>query len=286
MDSEIKRVLNLGDLHKRPHWKVYHGTNKKAQQIYCSSDSIMQPVDSITWESSKPILQNYLSLAPDGTYTIDFKNKSDDKNDNFSIVFRIETATEVNGTQNAPATQFAGHMPMQMMFTMMQQQMTAQIGKITSELQSQFALAEKERKIAELEEKLRKRGESKSSTWTEVWKEAKQTFYELKALHESGQASQPAIGLSGTNEKPVPTPDKKEDSMPEQLTVDNPKLVELQLETIKEFSEMFGGPENMIIELFCLKELMKDEKALFDTFVKPRTAKYKEVLNGMGITAR
>lgn len=293
MQTEVENVLKVGDMHNMPHWKVYHGTNIRTQQIYCSSEDINMPSQTINWEVTKPVLRNYLMYAPtDATYTIHFKSAPDDKNDLRVMTFRLtpETNAGIAGMQN----QYQSNMPPQFMMQNMMQYFTAEIGRVTTQITADFEKKELNRKIEELQKELKKKAKDTGSSLTEIFREIKSTVLEVKALHDAQkQPERIAIGVTGQSAPPLPAETKKETTAMAEKTetdkpvmnVSTPEMAKLYNETLAEMQEMFGSGDETVINLFCLKELFKDKKILFDNLIVPELKKYREVLDEMGITA-
>jgi hypothetical protein len=283
MEHEVQKVISMGELHKLPHWKVYIGTSAKQQAILCSTDDILMPDITKSWDSTKTVLESYLRLAPPGMYVIHFKTGADEKQEKFVYPFQItaDTSASVNGLQVQQP-----NMQPQFMWNMMQQHMTAEIGKVTSEITSRFERMELQRKIDDLEKKLKEKAKGASWDIIGIMDKGMEVFTKVNAIAKNEPGTK--IAISGENSKAVPIDAGKkieaeetaaEEVEGEGLRITNPKLIAVYLETLKDFSALFGSDENVVTELYCLKELLKAKPDLYNSFVVPELAPYKEKLN-------
>lgn len=286
MEHEVKKVLSIGDLHQMPHWKIYIGNSAKGP-VYCSSDVIAQPDTSVTWETSKVVLESYLNLLPVGMYTIHYKTKADEKLDKYCLTFQI---TETGNSAAVGGLNQPNPMNQQWMFGVLQNQFTAEIGKVTSEITARFerqALIDKyERKLEEFEKKLKEKKEKNTSfDWKElpgILDTAIEGWTKVKALKNNAA---PNIAISGANEKNIPADaaGKKTEEEEEGFTgfhLSDDKLVDVYIDTMTEMiARNKGNHDETVIELYCLNQLRKDKAEMFDAFVAPELKKYKAALN-------
>lgn len=289
MKSEVDNVLTIGDLHKMPHWKVYVGNSAKGP-VYCSSDSIIAEATSITWDSSKIVLESYLSRALPGTYLIHYKTSADEKLKIYSLTFQITAATGDAAIAGQQGLQ--NQIPFNFMQTMMSQQFDAQIGKVTEKFQWQLEKMELQRKLEDMEKKMKERKEKNPAfDWTkvpDVIDNAIAAWTKVKAL-KNNAAPQIAIGTSSNN-IPADAATKGEEEEEEEgftgFHLKDDKHVEIYVSTMDEMIARNGGDHNeTVIELYCLNELRKEKAEMFDAFVLPELKKYKAALYAkMGIT--
>lgn len=290
MVHEVQNILKIGDLHQRPHWKVYHGTNIKAQQVYCSSEEVMQTQESVTWESSRPLLETYLNLAGEGVYTIQFKMKPSDTTGLLQNVFRITSENSpaaIAGTQNKPEAM--GMPPMFWMQQLMSNHtmlMEAKIGKVQADLTAEFEKQKLQGEIDSLKKKLKEKSEGTTSI-SEIFKEVKNGFFEFKALRDS--QIKPAIAISGIDANNIPGTEKEEEEQHEEkqpfvLRVTTPEIAQMYNDTMQDLVKMWGSSDELVINLRCLSILMKEEKSMYDAFILPRLKVIREKLNGVETT--
>lgn len=277
MKHEIERILAIGDAHKKPHWKVYHGTTIKQQQIYCSSDSLLAPAVSVSWDSSRPYLETYLNLIYDGVYTIHFKNAPDDNTGMFVETFKVTPEAAIGGVNQPPIQQQPQFNPQHLM-----QYMQAEIGRVTEQLKAQFTEQNYKREIDELKKKLKEKTTPVVSVWEPILKEAVTIGTTLLKDKMQTAAPKVSIGVSGDGSQVVPPVEKQETQKAENAVkweVQNPELVPIYNQTIQDLTTYYGSTDEMIINLHCLSVLMQREKVLFDGFVVPKLAAIREELN-------
>lgn len=289
MEHEVRKVLSIGDLHQMPHWKIYIGNSAKGP-IYCSSDVISQPDTSITWETSKVVLESYLNLLPVGMYTIHYKTKADEKLDKYCLTFQITEGT-TPGVGGVNQLQLQQQMNPQWMFGILQNQFTAEIGRVTSEITAKFErqamMEEHKRKMEDLERKYKKE-KTTSFDYKElpgIIRESANTFFEIRAM-KNGTGAQPQIAISGHSESKIPADAGKTINREEEIEKLDEKFIALQEQTMTDLAKMFGGYQNAIVELHCLKEFLKAKTAMYNMVIVPDLKPYKDAINDrLGITA-
>lgn len=287
MEHEVQNVLAAGDLHQFAHWKVYYGTNIKQAQIVCSSENVDQPQASLTWESTRPILESHLRLLGDGVYTIHYKKEPGEKYGFMQKTFRItsDAASAIGSTTQAPNPAMPPMFFIQQLMADQSKLMHAEIGRVSAELTHKFEIKQRDEEIEKLKKQLKEKKEGGLS-FTEVLKEVKQGFFEFKALKESGAANKPAIAISGTGADPITgTKETIEETDPDEteepfvFRVSSSELAEMYTNTLQQLSKLWGGNDETVINLHCLNQLMREEKALYEAFILPRLTKIREGIN-------
>lgn len=282
-EQTISTVLAYGDLNKLPHWKVYYGVDAKLQNVAGNSEVMCAHIPGeLTWENSRPVLSNVLNMLPEGRYIIHFKADPTSTKKECMHVFDIAFNPYASpGIHGAP-------FQMQQALPQPQPQLTqdyiqAAIKGAVAEVEARFVKENYERQINELKAKLKEKiKNSGSGNITELIREARQTFVMLKQMDAPATTQ---IGIAGAESKTVGEQNKQAEQEQQQQTQVDPKLVELQRETLTELANKWGSIEDMIINLYCLKEVMNDKEEMFNAFIMPEMAKHKKVLYEMGIIA-
>lgn len=280
--SEIQKVLAKGELTNLPHWKIYAGNDAKTGKVVAQSDlmPVNMPADSISWATTKPYLEQNLCVLPEGTYLIQFKRNPTDNNNLINHVFVIgATHGAISGNTLPVHAQQPQGLTFAMFLEAQQKSFENQMALQMQMLKNSFETKAYADEIESLKRKVKEK--SKAPVWLE-----QVVKIGLPMLQQvlSGKPG-PDVNIAGVGGDAVPPVKDRPENDLEDVSPEQAKLLQqIHAETMQGFTDFFEGDETEVIKaLYCVKELLIANPAVYHSVIAPMLLPYREKLKQRGV---
>lgn len=279
MSDAIENVMAFAKQYEsKPYWRLYYSHEAKPSNQAGEAVAFTQENGSLTPKTSQEALKATLQLMPPGDYKVGFKTEEKDTSGIVWYVFKIPGAiANINGMIQP---QQGAYQPPKDMVTMetMRLMMDAGIGKVTAEFEKMILKTE----LNTLKDEIKGLRKKKDVNWNGLIELGTKglaffTGQEGTQVAISGLGGKPILQNQSQQKVAEPVKETEEQETEEDKQAYAAKLLQIHENNIKVLSKLFGGDEEMIITLYCLRRYIEDNPGSM-AMLKPNIDKYRSEL--------